>query len=102
MPESKPYHFHPEAWAEFETAEIWYRQRSPEAGLRFLAAVYDALEEISKQPETWPEYFHGTKRFLLRHFPYRIVYRETESRIEVLAISHGHRRPGYWRDRTRE
>lgn len=99
MPASKPYHFHPEAWAEFENAESWYRQRNADAALRFLAAVSDALEEISRQPRTWPEYLHGSRKFVLRQFPYRIIYRERESGIEVLAISHGRRRPGYWHDR---
>ena len=99
MPESKPYYFHPEAWAEFETAESWYRQRSPDAGLRFLAAVYDALEEISRRPQTWPACSYGSRKLVLQRFPYAVIYRETESRIEILAISHGHRRPGYWRHR---
>lgn len=99
MPESKPYYFHPEAWTEFEAAEDWYRRQSLDSGIRFLAAVYDALEEISRRPRTWPRYLHGTRRFTLREFPYRIVYREAESRVEILAVSHGHRRPGYWRGR---
>jgi toxin ParE1/3/4 len=99
MPESKPYYFHPEAWAEFESAENWYRQRSSDTALRFLAAVFDGLEEISARPQTWPEYAHGSRKFVLRHFPYRIIYREKQSRIEILAIAHGHRRPGHWRDR---
>jgi toxin ParE1/3/4 len=99
MPASKPYHFHPEAWAEFETAESWYRQRSPDAGVRFLAAVYDALEEISRSPGTWPGYLYGCRKFVLQHFPYAVIYREAETRTEIMAISHGRRRPGYWRRR---
>lgn len=99
MPASKAYHFHPQAWAEFETAESWYRQRSPDSSLRFLAAVYDALEDISQRPQTWPAYLHGSRRLVLQQFPYSIIYREKESFVEILAIAHGHRRPGYWRKR---
>jgi plasmid stabilization system protein ParE len=99
MPASKPYHFHPEAWAEFETAETWYRQRSPDAALRFLAAVYDALEEISRSTQAWPGYLYGCRKYVLQQFPYAIIYREAEVRIEIMAVSHGHRRPGYWRPR---
>jgi hypothetical protein len=28
------------------------------------------------------------------------VYREEPSRTFVLAVVHGHRRPGYWKNRT--
>jgi hypothetical protein len=76
MPQSKPYHFHPAAWDEFETAQRWYRSRDAESGLRFLAATYDALEDIARWPQTWPEYLHGTKKFVLQKFPYLVVYRE--------------------------
>lgn len=99
MPASKPYHFHPEAWDEFEAAESWYRRRSPDAGLRFLAAVYDALEEVARSPQTWPEYLYGCRKYVLQQFPYAVIYREKETRTEILAISHGHRRPRYWRQR---
>jgi hypothetical protein len=27
------------------------------------------------------------------------VYRELDDRIEVIAVAHAKRRPGYWRDR---
>jgi toxin ParE1/3/4 len=100
MPQGKPYHFHPAAWDEFEDAQKWYRSRDPETGLRFLSAVYDALEDISRWPQSWPEYFHGTRKFVLRRFPYLIVYREKESVVQVLAIAHGRRRPGYWKERV--
>jgi toxin ParE1/3/4 len=99
MPVSKQYHFHPEAWTELERADSWYLQRSRDASLRFLAAVYDGLEEISRSARTWPDYLYGCRKFVLRQFPYTIIYREVESRIEILAISHGRRRPGYWRQR---
>jgi hypothetical protein len=36
-----------------------------------------------------------------RRFPYGVVYQILESEILVVAITHLHRRPGYWRDRSR-
>jgi toxin ParE1/3/4 len=99
MPASKPYHFHPEAWRELESADNWYRQRNPEASVRFLASVYEALEDIARWPQTWPEHVHGTRKFVLPRFPYVILYREKESAVQILAVAHGHRRPEYWKDR---
>ena len=55
MPGSKLYRFDPQAWLELEAADDWYRQRNPEASVRFLAAVYDALETIAQWPQRWPK-----------------------------------------------
>jgi toxin ParE1/3/4 len=46
------------------------------------------------------EYLHGTRAYLLRRFPYIVAYRIAEHRVEVLAVAHGHRKPGYWSDRV--
>jgi hypothetical protein len=37
---------------------------------------------------------------VLRRFPYLIVFREGMEGIEIVAVAHGRRRPGYWRDRA--
>jgi toxin ParE1/3/4 len=100
MPQSRPYHFHPAAWDEFEAAQKWYRCHDVETSVRFLAAIYDALEDIARWPRIWPEYLHGTRKFVLQKFPYLIVYREKESAVRILAIAHGRRRPGYWKERA--
>jgi toxin ParE1/3/4 len=44
-------------------------------------------------------HLHGTRKFLLRRFPYAVVYRITESAIQVIAVAHGRRRPSYWKSR---
>jgi plasmid stabilization system protein ParE len=51
MPGNKLYRFDPQAWLELEAADDWYLQRNPEASVRFLAAVYDALETIAQSPQ---------------------------------------------------
>jgi len=39
----------------------------------------------------------GTARRLpVNDFPYHVVFEEFPDRIEVLAIAHDRRRPGYW------
>jgi hypothetical protein len=35
----------------------------------------------------------------MHRFPFAVVYRELPSVIQVLAVAHGHRRPGYWKTR---
>jgi plasmid stabilization system protein ParE len=99
MPASKRYRFHPQAWQEVEAAESWYRQRSPEASIRFLSAIYDALESLARWPQRWPTYGYGARRFVLCGFPFSIIYRDEEASVSVVAIAHHKRRPGYWKDR---
>jgi plasmid stabilization system protein ParE len=99
MPASKPYRFHPQAWLDLETADDWYRERSADASVRFLSAVYDGLEKIVRSPQRWPKHLRGTKRFILHRFPFSIIYREESSAINVVAIAHHKRQPRYWKDR---
>jgi toxin ParE1/3/4 len=64
-----------------------------------MAEMERALSFISEKPESWPAFEAGTRRFLLRRFPYSIVYRLCGEEIQVVAIAHTKRRPRYWRDR---
>ncbi len=36
-----------------------------------------------------------------RRFPYILVYRLAEHRIEIIAVAHGRRRPGFWKRRLK-
>jgi len=91
--------FHPDAVQEAQAALGWYRQRSTLAAEAFLQELDGAIEQIVAAPDRWPSYDFHTRRFLLRRFPYLVVYRETSQTIQVIAVAHGRRRPGYWRDR---
>ncbi len=41
------------------------------------------------------------RRFLLRRFPYVIIYEIVSDEIHILAVAHTKRRPGYWKNRGR-
>lgn len=92
--------FHPEAVEEAEAALIWYAKRSTRAAQRFLEELEFAIEVITEAPDRWPEFGHGTRRVILRRFPYLVIYRVLPDRVEILAVAHGRRRPGYWRGRA--
>jgi len=79
-----PVVLHPDAVEEAQAAWQWYLERSQSA---------------AEAPERWPLFVHGTRRFLFRRFPFQIVYRVANDRIEVVAIAHGRRKPGYWKTR---
>jgi len=96
----KPVEFHPEALAEAEAALAWYRERSFRAAEAFAVDLAKAVATISEAPQRWLMFEAGCRRFPLRRFPYLVIYREKPLSIEVLAVAHGRRRPGYWRTRN--
>ena len=87
---------HPEAIAEARAAREWYEIRNAEVAEAFMAELDWAIERIAKAPRQWPPYLADTRRYLLRCFPFFVVFRESEDRVQVLAVAHARRRPGYW------
>lgn len=91
-----------EALAEAEAAARWYAERSAAASVGFSEEIDEAESAIVQFPEGWPHFAHGTRRYLLRRYPFSVIYRLESDRILILAVAHGHRRPGYWKSRIPE
>ena len=88
-----------DALVEAEEAARWYAQRSPTAAAGFVFELEAAVLAITETPHTWPAYDHGTRRFLLRRYPYSLIYRVEPARLVIVAVAHAHRRPEYWKQR---
>jgi plasmid stabilization system protein ParE len=91
--------FHPLAADEAEAAERWYRERNETAARRFRHELDRAVEFIAERPEAASPYVSNTRRFLLRRFPFFVVYRVFRQRVQVVAVAHARRRPHYWLQR---
>jgi len=91
--------FHEDAAAEYEAAFEWYYQRSEFVASRFAEEMNRAIAVISDVPKRWPMANHGTRKFLLQRFPFAVFYRELPFGVQVLAVAHAHRKPGYWKSR---
>jgi plasmid stabilization system protein ParE len=91
--------FHPEAVEEVETARRWYAERSPLAARAFLAELNLAVERVRETPERWPRYTKGVRRYVLPRFPFTMIYRKKGEVVEVVAVAHHRRKPGYWKSR---
>jgi plasmid stabilization system protein ParE len=97
-----PLELHPAASEEVEEAYTWYQRKASGAiADEFLDEIDRAVDAICEMPNTWPSYIQGTRRFLLRRFPYTIVYRLDGDTVRVIAVAHQRRRPAYWRVRLR-
>ena len=91
--------FHPLAGDEAKAAERWYRERNETAATRFRREVDRAVDLICQRPEVGPPYLRSTRRVLLRRFPFFLVYRVLNERVQIVAVAHARRRPGYWHKR---
>jgi toxin ParE1/3/4 len=90
---------HPAARVELKDATEWYLARSVTAAAEFVHEIDHALARIEEAPERYPTTSYGRHRFVLLSFPFDVVYRFALDHVEVIAVAHHSRRPGYWRGR---
>jgi toxin ParE1/3/4 len=98
----KPLEYHPQTRVESQEAVDWYRRRSRTAALEFRDELKSALLRLRKNPLTGSPYLYGTRRVVLDRFPFSLVYRERLNDIQIVAIAHAKRRPGYWAKRLNQ
>lgn len=87
---------HPDARHEFNEAALYYERQAAGLGLRFVDAVESGFRQIERSPFTWRCIRGDIRRFLVKTFPFGIVYVCQDDRIFVLAIMHFKREPDYW------
>jgi plasmid stabilization system protein ParE len=93
--------FFKEAAAEIEHERGWYRDRSHVAEASFLRELEHAFEAVAQNPDTWPHYLGGTRRYVFPKFPFSLVYFVESGSFYVVALAAEHRPPGYWLERLR-
>ena len=92
-------HLHPRAADEAEAARIWYAERNPRAAEMFLDELDLAIVRVAENPQRWPQLRGPFRRYIFSKFPFSLVYRSTPTLIEVVAVAHHRRKPGYWKTR---
>lgn len=91
--------FHPEAMEEYIASYVWYYERGSHLADAFEQEIERALRLVSESPERWPVYMGKYRRIMVRRFPFTVVYMKDDRGIFVVAVAHGHRRPGFWKMR---
>ena len=91
--------FHPAALAEAEAARDWYAERSLPVARAFIAELSHAVDRVAAAPQRWPLFTPDTRRFVFPRFPFSLIYRLTRTSLQIIAIAHAKRRPGYWQER---
>lgn len=84
---------------ELDEAIKYYNYQLPGLGYRFYQEISSAIERIKIMPEAWTKLGNRTRRYLLKGFPYSLLYVFDEKEILVTAIAHHHRNPKQFIDR---
>jgi plasmid stabilization system protein ParE len=95
----KPLKFHPAASREIKAAHAWYARQSIQAADGFYEELLPAFDRVHQWPRLYPPHLYGTQRVVLDRYPFSIVYRELLSEIQIVAVAHAKRHPGYWTSR---
>jgi toxin ParE1/3/4 len=94
-----PFIFHPAAERELDEAATWYEMQQQGLGREFRQAPDHALDAIQQNPNAYSRVKGVYRRYLLRRFPYGVIYRPRFDHIRVLSFSHTHRDPAHWQNR---
>ena len=94
-------HVLPEAEEELTEAAQWYEAKRPGLGAELVMLVDRAFDEVREGPEAFPLWQAGRpyRKFVMRRFPFVVMFTMADESVEVVAIAHAKRRPGYWMDR---
>jgi plasmid stabilization system protein ParE len=92
--------YRPEAVADIEEACTWYERQRAGLGLEFMRALQAAEDAMRTTPLASAVHRRGTRRCLLRRFPYQLFYRVLGETIVVVACFHVRRSPRHLRERS--
>ena len=90
----------PPALAELHDAATFYALKANAGlGLAFVAEFERTANFVLSNPLLGAVFRSTRRRYILRRFPYSIIYQITEDELRILAVAHHRRRPGYWEHR---
>ena len=90
---------HPDAVEEAHAAWLRYRELRQELADDFAVRFDRATAAIAARPASFPPDRDGVRRCRMSRFPYALVFVASERFIDLVAVAHTRRRPGYWRTR---
>ena len=93
------FRFLPPAEEELLEAISYYAAIQSELGIRFEEAVAEAVRNLVANPQRGARRSRSTRRWLVKSFPFGVIYRVSESEILIVAVAHQRKRPEYWAGR---
>jgi len=87
---------------EFLAEVAYYSAAQAGLGIKFSNAVERAVMLASRFPDAGSASGSGTRRVIVKGFPFSVIYKSFSDRLIVFAIAHQSRRPRYWSARVGE
>jgi len=91
--------FHPEAELELIEAAVHYELEVPGLGKRLEAEIRRATDLLLQYPEIGTPADPDLRKFVLRRFPFTLIYSVTPDVLRIEVVAHHSRLPGYWKSR---
>ncbi len=79
----------------------WYFGQEKSLAAEVDIELRQAERNIIDFPEFWPPVGGGYHRYLMKRFPYSVVYRIEGETIVIMAIAGHKQQQGYWRKRSK-
>jgi toxin ParE1/3/4 len=64
----------------------WYGRIRSGLAADFVLCVEEAIDRITQNPHAYPTVFRNVRRALIHRFPYGVIYRVSNSHIQVEAF----------------
>jgi len=94
-----PFRLHPAAEREAVEAARWIKEDDPYQAALFVEALENAILRARSQHELYRCFDGVFRKVQVGKFSYALVFRVKGGEIQILAVMHLHREPGYWKER---
>jgi toxin ParE1/3/4 len=98
----KKYHLllTPESITDIRESFMWNDEKSEGLGNRFLLSIEAGFSSILRYPLHYPKIYKNVHRYLIKRFPYAILYIIDKNTIAIISVIHLSRDPNYWKDKV--
>ena len=91
------YWLHPAAAEEHKKQVAHYEEIQAGLGRRYHAQFLEVLTMVCASPAQSRVILEpNIRRAMFKIFHFDVIYREVDGSVQVLAVSHHRRQPGYW------
>ncbi|MDP2368259.1 type II toxin-antitoxin system RelE/ParE family toxin [Rhodoferax sp.] len=91
------YWLHPEAAEEHKKQVAYYEEIQAGLGSRYHTEFRSILATVCASPDRSRIVLEpDIRRSMFKIFHFDLIYREVDGSVQVLAIAHQRRQPGYW------
>lgn len=86
---------------ELDDALAYYADVHPDLAEALLKEIVRSRKLIAQFPRAWMNMGRELHGFIVRRYPYTIVYQVQDEDIWIVAYAHHKRRRSYWRQRLK-